>query len=276
MTARVIYYYQTFNGLDKLLPHIEDVDVIIVASIHFGLTDRNAPYIHLNNNEPTDNCFTTLWEQAEWCSTHNTDILLLIGGAGGAFTTLFQAYQTYYPLLVTLLRAKKNISGVELDIEESVDLTNVQMFIRDLVRDFGPSFIITMSPVADSMIGNGRGMGDFSYKELVNSPEGDHIKWFNVQSYGMFTEATYAGIIKNGYNPAQIVLGMLSSDFDTQTFDAALLTIKNIKERWPTMGGVDVWEYYAAPPDIQDPSQWAKLVAAVLRETPSTHSCILN
>ena len=31
---KVIYYYQTFVGLDQLLTHGEDVDVIIVSSIH--------------------------------------------------------------------------------------------------------------------------------------------------------------------------------------------------------------------------------------------------
>ena len=38
---KVIYYYQTFVGLDKLLTHREDVDVIIVSSIHFGKNKEN-------------------------------------------------------------------------------------------------------------------------------------------------------------------------------------------------------------------------------------------
>ena len=33
---KTIYYYQTFIGLYKMLSHIQDIDVIIVSSIHFG------------------------------------------------------------------------------------------------------------------------------------------------------------------------------------------------------------------------------------------------
>ena len=37
---KTIYYYQTFVGLHKLLPHLTDIDVINVSSIHFD-TDVN-------------------------------------------------------------------------------------------------------------------------------------------------------------------------------------------------------------------------------------------
>ena len=33
---KTIYYYQTFVGLHKLLPHLTDIDVINVSSIHFN------------------------------------------------------------------------------------------------------------------------------------------------------------------------------------------------------------------------------------------------
>ena len=49
---KVIYYYQTFVGLDKLLTHREDVDVIIVSSIHFGKNKENQLGIYLNDNKP--------------------------------------------------------------------------------------------------------------------------------------------------------------------------------------------------------------------------------
>ena len=57
---KVIYYYQTFVGLDKLLTHREDVDVIIVSSIHFGKNKDNKLGIHLNDNEPDDKLFDEL------------------------------------------------------------------------------------------------------------------------------------------------------------------------------------------------------------------------
>ena len=49
---KTIYYYQSFVGLEKLLTHIEDIDVIIVSSIHFGKGK-----IYLNDNEPNDKIF---------------------------------------------------------------------------------------------------------------------------------------------------------------------------------------------------------------------------
>ena len=33
---KTIYYYQTFVGLHDLMDHAQDIDVIIVSSIHFG------------------------------------------------------------------------------------------------------------------------------------------------------------------------------------------------------------------------------------------------
>ena len=39
--------------------HIEDVDVIIISSIHFG-EKNNKPYIHLNDNEPNSNIFNEM------------------------------------------------------------------------------------------------------------------------------------------------------------------------------------------------------------------------
>ena len=52
MSKRIIYYYQTFVGLKKILEQKPIcVTHIIVSSIHFGYT-KNKPYIHLNNNDP--------------------------------------------------------------------------------------------------------------------------------------------------------------------------------------------------------------------------------
>ena len=264
MNSRVIYYYQTFNGLDKLLTHMSDVDVLIVSSIHFGVNSDKTRYIHLNDKEPNDLSFNIVWEQSEILSKNSTDILLMLGGAGGAFSYLFNSYTEYYKLLRELLIEKKFIKGIELDIEETVKLEDVKMLIRDLVNDFGKDFIITMAPVAYSMISDTKGMGNFIYKDLYNSREGGNINWFNVQSYGIFNENTYKSIINNGYPEDKIAMGMLDSDFDKNSFDKALETIKNIKIIYPDMAGIDIWEYFESPPDKNDPSKWAKQVKEIL------------
>ena len=54
---KTIYYYQSFVGLEKIMKHIQDVDVIIVSSIHFGRDSNKEPYIHLNDNDPNDIIF---------------------------------------------------------------------------------------------------------------------------------------------------------------------------------------------------------------------------
>ena len=36
--------------------------------------------------------------------------------------------------------------------------------------------------------------------------------------------------------------------------------IKKIKDQYPTFCGIFDWEYLNAPPDTNDPSQWAKLI----------------
>ena len=62
---KTIYYYQTFIGLNKLLTHSQDIDVIIVSSIHFGKDKSGKKEIYLNNNIPTNPIFDQLWLDTE-------------------------------------------------------------------------------------------------------------------------------------------------------------------------------------------------------------------
>ena len=132
---KTIYYYQSFVGLDKLLTHVQDIDVIIVSSIHFG-KNNNKPYIHLNNNVPDNKIFDELWLQTEKASVEGCKIMLMMGGAGGAYQQLFSDFNTYYPLLVKTINDRSWITGIDLDIEESVKLSDVQMLINHLVKRF--------------------------------------------------------------------------------------------------------------------------------------------
>ena len=114
---KTIYYYQSFVGLDKLLTHVQDIDVIIVSSIHFG-KNNNKPYIHLNDNEPSDKIFNELWLQTEKASVKGCKIMLMMGGAGYAYRVLFSNFNLYYPLLIKIIKDKSWITGIDLDIEE--------------------------------------------------------------------------------------------------------------------------------------------------------------
>ena len=256
---KTIYYYQTFVGLDKLMDHIQDVDVIIVSSIHFGKNSLGQKNIYLNDNIPYNPLFNELWLETEKISAQGCIIMLMMGGAGLAYGELFSDFKTYYPLLKVLITEKSWIKGIDLDIEESVTLDNVKMLINQLIKDFGENLIITMAPVSPSLWHDGSEDG-FNYKELYLSKEGKHIKWFNTQCYYAFTYETYDTIVKNGYPPEKIVMGMESGQFTDKTFKEALHEVIKIKTKYPSCGGVFDWEYLNAPPDTKDPSQWAKLM----------------
>lgn len=257
------YYYQTFIGLDKLLSHVEDVDSIIISSIHFDKNKQGKQNIYLNDNLPSDPKFDTMWMETKEIYDQGKLILLMVGGAGGAYSELFSDFDTYYPLLRDLLNKQTHIGGIDLDIEEGVSMDNVKMLIRRLNDDFGKDFIITMAPVAESMITDDSGMGSFKYKDLIKSEEGKRINWFHVQSYESFSKETYDEIIKNKWKPEQIVMGMMSGQFTKDTFKDALQEVKLCLDQYPKMGGIFVWEYIDSPPDENDPSQWCRLMAEI-------------
>jgi hypothetical protein len=259
---KTIYYYQTFVGLDKLMSHTHDIDVINISSIHFDEDKHGNKNIYLNDNLPNDPKFNIMWEQTQLLGEQGITIMLMVGGAGGAYTNLFLDFETYYPLLRKLLQDKTYISGVDLDIEETVSLVNVKKLINLLKKDF-PFIQISMAPVASAMITDSPGLGSFSYKELYNSVEGNHIDSFNVQCYDSFSYETFRRIIKNDYPPEKINMGMMSGQFTKDTFNEALQEIHSTLITYPKMGGVFDWEYLDAPPVKNDPSQWCKLMKDV-------------
>ena len=65
MTNKIIYFYQTFNGLDNIINLLfkNRVTDIILSSVHFGYDSGN-PYIHLNDYpNPNHSIFDTVWDQ---------------------------------------------------------------------------------------------------------------------------------------------------------------------------------------------------------------------
>ena len=107
----------------------------------------------------------------------------MIGGAGGGYSTLFSDFDTYYKLLHDLLKEKKFINGIDLDIEEYCNINNIKKLINNIVSDFGDDYIITVAPVQGSLSTDTPGMGGFCYKDLLNSAEGSHIDYINCQAY---------------------------------------------------------------------------------------------
>ena len=259
---KTIYYYQTFIGLDKAFKRIQknDIDVINISSIHFGKDNHGNKSIYLNDNKPYDPIFNELWIQTKKASIEGCTIMIMVGGAGLAYNELFSDYDTYYPQLKELIINKPWIQGIDLDIEEFTKIDNVKKLINQLITDFGERFIITMAPISSTLISDGSSMAGFNYKELFLSKEGKYIHWFNAQSYSSFSFETYESIINNGYPPDKVVIGMESGQFNDKTINKALIELNKIKSKYQMFAGVFDWEYINAPPNSNDPSQWAKLM----------------
>ena len=263
---KIIYYYQTLVGLKSILDEeVPSCTHIILSSIHFGLNTDGSPYIHLNDHSPEDSIFDECWKELKTLSDRGVCIMVMMGGAGGAYRDLFSNYTVYYNLLKEFILNHEIIKGIDIDIEETVDLNDVKKLIQNIRDDFGSNedFIITMAPLGGSLMSDYSGMGGFIYKELYNSEVGKYINWFNGQYYGSYTIYDFIRTVQNGYPAEKIVMGMVSGNFPTKAlFDIALVTIKNIKDRFPNFGGVDVWEYFDSPPgNKSDPGEWSKCIS---------------
>ncbi len=242
--SRITYYYQTFSGLGQILVPNTPVTNIHLSSIHFGNED-NKPYIHLNDNDPYDLIFDKVWDEVEQASKLGIKIVLMIGGAGGGYSTLFSDFETYFGLLNKLLNDKPFISGIDIDIEETVELNNVKLLINRIKKDH-KDYIISMTPIQSSLETDTPGLGGFIYKDLLNSSEGKHITYFNTQFYSDYSLEKYEEVINNGYDPKMIVMGTMDSSVNIDDI---------VKKYGQNFGGVYFWEYKFVEPD---PLTWAK------------------
>lgn len=259
MNNKVIYYYQTFCGLDAILQSRHKPDCIHLSSVHFGLDTNQAPYIHINNYKPSDPKFNAMWNQISDCKKQGIDITLMIGGAGGGYRSLFSKYDVYYGLLKQLLIEKKDIiTGIDLDIEEIVSFKDTLRLISDIKHDF-PEMVISMSPIQFSLETDVPGMGGFSYKDILNT---NLVDYFIGQFYTDYSLEAFTKCIDNGYPPEKIIMGGISG----QDFGSNLDSISEIKNKYPNFGGVSIWEYFNAPLGGSDtsysynPNIWCQIV----------------
>jgi hypothetical protein len=255
-TPKVLVYYQTLTSLKPILIKNSPVTDIHLSSIHFGVDKNNKPYIHLNNESPYSSTFDTVWKELASAQKLGINIRLMIGGAGGGYSSLFSNFEVYYSLLSELLRNKSIISGVDLDIEEECSLDDVKMLIRSIKEEFGNNLTLSMAPIQSSLESDGPGMGGWSYKKLIQSPEGKCIDFFNVQFYSDFSYNAYQNIIKNGYLPEMVVMGAMAGEKNDTEIE------KCVRAYSRNFGGVYVWEYCFAKPS---PLDWAKNVSNMVR-----------
>ena len=254
-TPRIIFYYQTFSTLKPILYSGTPVTHIHLSAIHFGMDNNLQPYIHLNDDSPYSEKFDSMWEEIEQASKMGIKIILMIGGAGTAYQDLFSKFDIYYNLLYHLLKNKPFITGIDLDIEEQVSLDKIEMLITKVKTDFSQEdFMISTAPIQSSLQDDIPGMGGFVYKKLLNSNVGKYISYFNGQFYSDYSKNAYDEVVKNGYSPQKVVMGMLSG---TEYQDELK---KVYTEYGDKFGGVFVWEYFNSNPQV-----WLNDVAQILK-----------
>ena len=264
-SKRIIYYYQTLTDLSPILFEGTPVTHIFLSAFHFGNNPDGSPYIHLNNHNPFDEKFDKVWQQLSIAKhNYNIEIHIMLGGAGGAFVDLFSNFGTYYPMLIETIMKSKIVNGINLDIEEEVNLSDVKMLIDLFKRDIAYDFVISMAPVQGSLQGNGPGMGGFSYKDLRDSAEGKLIDFYCGQFYFDLGGDCYDDCVQNGYPANQVVLGMIQD----QPIDTAQKVVSYCAKKYPDFGGVFMWEYFDAPPDgTKNPGSWCKLMKGLMDGT---------
>ncbi len=259
---RVVVYLQSQQNLNLLPQCYDHLTAINVSSIHFGNNPDGSPYIHLNDNDPNDPIFDQLWKDMASAQDGGVKVMLMVGGAGGAYTELFNNYDTFYPLLVKTIQ-NYNINGIDLDVEERVTLDNIQKLISDLRRDFPSNFFITSAPVASSLISGNDPFAGINWADVK-----DQIDWFNVQFYSGFgtlsNTSDYEAIINAGYPSSQILGGSLTNPNDGSGYVPISIlceTLGALSTQYGTsFGGAMGWEYFNANniSDQEDPVGWCK------------------
>lgn len=239
--SRIVEYYQDPDDLSKLSPHVTD---LILCSIHFGPN-----YMHLNNYDCQDPKNAPMWYNIEMAEKKGVNIWLMVGGAGGAFQTMFQDFTKYYNMLHNLIILKPYITGIDLDVEENVDLVDIQKLIMKLKLDF-PAMKISFAPITHSLAyPDEPGMGNFCYGDL-DKTMGKYIDEYHVQMYNDFSTMALTSILKH-FHPQRIVAGMNSTqnmqDASDQIKDMQVLTNH-------TLQGIFIWNYHLKPP------KWEQIV----------------
>lgn len=139
-------------------------------------------------------------------------------------------FEAFYKPVIELLR-QRALDGIDLDIEEVVDLKVVRRLLLRIRQDMGPQFLVSMAPTASALTPDPNipisipvfgltpslpHLSGFSYFRL----EGDKqlkpiISWYNTQFYCGWGDAStiegYDKIIRAGWDPSRVVLGVVTN-----------------------------------------------------------------
>ncbi|WP_016907634.1 glycosyl hydrolase family 18 protein [Streptomyces xiaopingdaonensis] len=271
---RTVVYYQTqFDGDTLISPkeltnHDAGATDVIVGAVH--LTDDDKARL---NDDPHDaGRFDDMWSDLADVQSEGVHVLGMVGGAAqGSFTNLENDFDAYYPKLKEVVEAH-GLDGLDLDVEEEIDLSTITRLIDTLRADFGDDFLITLAPVATALKGGGN-LSGFGYDRLYEE-RGDAIDWFNTQFYcgwGSLQDTSgYDDIVDHGVVPAEkVVAGTVTNSAYCDghvPFDRLTGTLSELAAKYPDFGGAAGWEYAASDPGgSAAPWEWAEGVSAAMR-----------
>ena len=294
---RLVQYVQTFHTPDNqplsLLPLLNDdtgVTHVNLAAIHV-----NGPgEITLNDASPNDTTWDQMWSDVATLQQGGIKVLFMMGGAAaGSYGNLcgssvpavivstrsdVQEEQesdsskdesVYGPLLSTI--QYHNIDGLDLDIEEEVDISCPLALLDRLNSDLGCDFLLTMAPVGAALVPNNNNPSGFDYPTMdaqandANRPNGKLVNWYNAQFYNGWgdasSDAQYKQFIASGnWDPSRVNLGVLdnSGDGSAGYVSQSQLTdvVVQLCTDYSTFGGVAAWEWFDAGKADGDANPW--------------------
>ncbi|KAI9641634.1 hypothetical protein NHQ30_009488 [Ciborinia camelliae] len=296
-TPRLAVYVQTYHDeynkdtnlsiLPLLEANIQPTHVIL-AALHVMDTPGT---IHLNDDPPDAPMYVELWSQVEALQAAGIKVSCMMGGAASGTWDHFTGddnavipyswFTNFYPLLMFLefhqyydpflnnFIKKYNLDGIDIDIEQYVDVAIPLRLIKQLYHDMGPNFVITMAPVA-SALSYGGGLSGFSYSDLDAQARDPYtgtpmISFYNAQftnGWGYAgTTLDYDSIISAGWDPSRVVMLTSAAMNDAGGWvpiSSLMITIRSLKIKYPNFGGVNGWEYFDAGSSdgLSQPFMW--------------------
>ncbi|TQV95596.1 hypothetical protein V2A60_000780 [Cordyceps javanica] len=285
---RLITYYQTLHDEAgrsiSILPLITQPDIavthVILAALHIN-EDPDA--LTLNDHPPDDARHETAWAELRVLQAAGVRVLALLGGAAkGTYERLDGGgpdegpaerarFERYYAPLRDLVRAR-GLDGLDLDVEEDMSLAGIVRLVDRLRADFGPAFLITLAPVAASLLDPTANLSGFDY-EALEVLRGREIAWYNAQFYwgwGDFSSPVmYDMMLRKGWAPDRLVVGLVTNPANGTGFvawESLQQTLAILRRRPHNFGGIMGWEYFNSLPGDRDrPWEWARTMTAMIR-----------
>jgi hypothetical protein len=292
---RVIFYATDFSNLAPLVQCANEgtISHVLVGLFHLGYDDevhKTGPYIHLNNLNPNDPAYNSLWSTVQTLQSKGVRVLGSLGGGGvGDYGNLFatpQSYNTFYGKLRTTLQ-QYNLDGLDLDIEErdpNVNTQNILNLVNDLRNDFqshAGGFTIVSAPVPSALTGGMNISPYVDYRQLIY-----YVDFYLLQFYNGFgnlnpadkTRPHYADVInKVGSTYAsKLVAGVLTNPIDGSppgsgynSLAALGPIIGELLKTYPDFGGISGWTYQHAlnQQGNQDPLVWSTTMRDYLKKS---------